>query len=562
MKRIIFPLFILAALLALPTGCTKEARKGTVLTQKEINNHNTPPSGDSSEQPGEPEDPEIPTAPDDPADSDERITDGSVYFVRPVALGQKDGSSWNNALDADGLRDLIAQKLGEDGKQDDTEAYKQADKLDGAKFYFCTGKYLLAEDTKKVVKLEWSKYSKQVRLEFYGGYAPRSGGIDRSQRSVSSNISMLTGDTDDNGYAEDGEYEILLLGNQVDLLIDGMTLAYSTRALTVSSGAGEAKATLKNCIVRNNFREGSSAAGVMVQNGTLVAENCQFKDNTAHNGGAIQCNSLRAVVSATSCTFSGNESANCGGVMNHSGGRVTFEQCTFSSNKSNGYGGGAIHANFDTKLGASAFAELTCKNCTFSSNTAARFGGAISMEKAEATLTGCTFNGNNSATNYVGNGGTGGTVAMIAKENAVLHLSGCTFKNNRTQGTGSALYQDRGRSYIDNCKFTDNTANNRACIRLCGVKDTPEQNSLCYMHNCNISDNTMTSNSGWGIAVQLTNAGAFCMNNCTVARNTGGNNSCATINGGGNMILVNSTIADNAVTATLTAPSEKVMVTA
>lgn len=548
MKRSIIFFLLLAVVLSLP-ACLKVAQQAQVMSQAEIDKYN----GGQQDEPSTPEvDPTDPTDPDDPAPSDDRITDGSAYFVRPRALGLKDGSSWNNALDAAGLRELIAQKLNGEGTQDDAAAYAQADKLDGAKFYFCTGKYLLADpdDENKVLKLEWSRYSKQVRLEFYGGYAGSSSGIDLSQRNVSSNVSMLTGDVNENNMADENDLRILVLGNQVDLLIDGMTLAYAYNvksgcALTISAGAGQATATLNNCIVRDNTVSEASGngAGVTVQIGKLVATNTRFSGNYARNGAALAAQHKYAVIEATSCTFQNNIAFNCGGVLNLSLGKCTFTNCTFSNNKSNDYAGGVIHANGRDDAGKPA--TLICNGCTFKANEANRYGGAVSMETADVTLTNCTFDGNKSATGNKTSSSYGGTVSLISVS-SLLNMSGCTFKNNESDGTSSTLYHWLGRSYLDNCRFENNKANNRGVVRLWGesADKAPSMpvNSLCYMNRCFFTGSAVSGQ--WGVVLQLTNFGAFCANNCTIANSTASHNDSCTINGSGNAILVNCTVAD------------------
>ena len=535
-------LFVLLFVLA---GCSKaEIRQAQVMTQAEIDAHNrgvdgkTDPAGpDEPSDPTDPDDPlpPDPVNPDEPAPSDDRITDGSVYFIRPTALGLKDGSSWNNAMDAAGLRDLIAQKLGDDGTQDDAAAYAQADKLNGVKFYFCSGKYLLANAAEKVVKLEWTKYASPVKLSFYGGYSPASSGVDLTQRNTASHVSMLTGDANGNGGADASDYRIFILGNQTDILFDGVTFAYAYSAANggvfqcSAGGSGDCTLTLQDCIFRSNtaVTESYSGAAVCAQKCTLTANSCTFSSNAARNGAALSVDNVNSRVTMTSCTFSKNTAGNCGGAINFSRGSLTLDRCTFRENVSQGYAGGAIHAN-------GTGATLTCNGCTFTGNEAVSQGSAVSMEEGTVTLGSCTFSSNRSATANVGNGSVGGTVALL-KANGILKLNACAFRNNTTSGTGAAVLQTEGRLYIDDCKFDGNIANNRACLRL--------NNGLCYMNRSAITNTTVSGD--WGVAIQTTSLGALCMNNVTIALNKAkGSGNDPVVNGTANSLIVNSTIAD------------------
>lgn len=544
-----------AVTLALVACSKAEIRQAQVMTEAEIDAYNKkqpapdpdPVGPKPTPDPGpSPIDPD-PVDPAQPAPSDARITDGSVYFVRPTALGLADGSSWNNALGVDGLRHLIAQKLDGDGKQDDTRAFAQAAKLDGVKIYLSEGKFLLATADTTVVKMEWTGYTKPVKVSFFGGYAGNSGGVDLTQRNLNSHITMLTGDANGNKAVDDSDYRVLLLGNQTDVEMDGITFAYCYRgdgnggALEASSGRGEAAFTLTNCIFRDNMTNNNSSSGgaIYISNGTVNATNCRFSNNTGKNGGAIAMGSDRSLLNVSNSTLEQNSVVNCGAVLNLSKGKATFETCTFKNNRSNGYGGGVAHVNGEGT-------QLICKTCNFTSNEAVRHGGVVSIENGTVTLQNCTLTSNSSAINKVNSGSDGGTVTLLLS-NSVLNLSGCTFKNNESMGVGGGLAAFAGRVYADNCKFEKNKSNNRGVIRLL--------KGLFYFNRCSIYDSTVSGQ--WGIAVQLTNVGAVCMNNVTMARNSSSNKDSASINGSGNALIVNGTIADGGQLGTLRAEGER-----
>ena len=558
MKKLLYILLILVSALLIGSCSTAEIRQAKMLTQAEIDAHNKDITGEDPEDPGDPGDPDDPGG-DDPGGDDpggddpggddpgeERITDGSVYFVRPEAAGLKDGTSWGNAMDAAGLRELIAQKLGDGGTQDNDAAYAQADALDGVKIYLMAGKYVLADFEKKIVKLEWTQYSKPVEISIYGGYAATSTAIDLTQRNVAANETILSGDANGSNSVDQNDYRILILGNQVNLTLDGLTFAHAFvagngGALTLSAGGGDAIATLKDCTFRNNATDAnSSGAAILVQKGKLTAQGCSFAENGAKNGSALSVSNANADVQMKDCSFTDNTSSNCGGVLNLSHGKVLFEGCTFKGNKASGYAGGALHTN-------GSGSELICKECTFESNESYGHGGAVSLEEGIVRLTGCTLKNNKSSQSYQNSASNGGGAIAMLKANGQVHLSDCDLTGNVTYGTGGAIFLSQGRLYIDKCRIAGTNANNRAALRL--------NNGLCYINRSSITGTMVPGD--WGVAIQATNLGALCMNNVTITENTGKNDKDPSVNGTANYLIVNSTLADHSTMAGLRIEGEK-----
>ena len=460
--------------------------------------------------------------------------------MRPEAAGLKDGSSWGNAMDAAGLRELIAQKIDTDGTQANEAAYEQADALDGVKIYLMAGKYVLAEAEKKVVKLEWTQYSKPVEISIYGGYATTSTAIDITQRNPQTYETILSGDASGNNSVDQNDYRILLLGNQVNLTLDGLTMAHAFvggngGALTLSAGGGDAIVNLKDCTFRNNATDANSmGAAILVQKGKLTATRCLFTENGAKNGSAIAVSNSNADLELTYCSFTNNSSSNCGGVLNLSHGKILFENCSFKGNRASGYAGGALHTNGSNS-------ELTCKECTFESNESYGHGGAVSLEEGIVKLIACTFKNNKSSQSNQNSASNGGGAVAMLKANGQVHLSDCDFIGNETYGTGGAIYQSQGRLYIDKCRIAGTNANNRAALRL--------NNGLCYINRSSITGTQVPGD--WGVAIQATNLGALCMNNVTITGNTGKNDKDPSVNGTANYLIVNSTLADHSTVAGL-----------
>ncbi len=206
--------------------------------------------------------------------------------------------------------------------------------------------------------------------------------------------------------------------------------------------------------------------------GSLLIENCSFKNCYGDSGSAIYVfeDSNSAIIK--DCTFINNHAANTGDNSYTVGGAVISQgsanfkviNCYFENNTALTYGGAIGLRN--NGVGA----EIT--NCTFVNNFAPD-GGAI-YALASATISGSTFR-NNRATN---NGGaivtTGSNSLNIAnskfesnraKNGGALYLTvltritGSSFSSNSATGNGGGLYTTgSSRSIISSSKFTSNSA--------------------------------------------------------------------------------------------------------
>ena len=161
-------------------------------------------------------------------------------------------------------------------------------------------------------------------------------------------------------------------GNGAIIDMTGSTI----RAFTVSASG----VTIKNLTIKNaNYNDGDGGAIYFSSSGTVT--NCNFTNNTARNGGAINMGSG----TVTNCNFTDNEADFGGAVHFEKNGTVT--NCNFNNNKANNCGGG----------GAVYFSEDgTVTNCNFVGNNATYSGGAVYFTYA-GTVENCNFTDNSAS---------------------------------------------------------------------------------------------------------------------------------------------------------------------
>ena len=357
------------------------------------------------------------------------------YFVTPSGAGKKSGKSWGNAMGVSELRALLQQPVDEDGVQIDAEARNKASILDGVTIHLAEGDYYLAGEAGKQVKMEFTGYSKPVAVTLLGGYPAGLTGSSTSGRDTTAYRTAFTGNN---------EAGILLLGNQTDLTVEGITfknasLSASGGALSATAGAsGDSKLTLVSCrFIGNQNGDDYTGAGVYLSKVSATITDCYFGGNYARNGAGVNLGSGAGEVSISGCTFKGNETYNTSGALQNGGKKATVTACHFEANVAGSFGGGAFHTNGNG-------AETTFIGCTFLGNTCPK-GGAISIQNGTVTCKDCTFS-QNSATLYDSDtstkpeGGNAGGAVIMQHANATLLLDHCTFSDNKaTRGTGGAI---------------------------------------------------------------------------------------------------------------------------
>ena len=127
--------------------------------------------------------------------------------------------------------------------------------------------------------------------------------------------------------------------------------------------------SVSGCIFKgNNADYGGGAIEVDLTGDIKNLSDCNFIDNTASEGGAI--NNVGTINSLNGCTFTGNTAVNGGAIYNLAG-TISLSGCNFTKNTATN--GGAICNDYyylsDSKV--------TLDGCNITSNTATTYGGAI-----------------------------------------------------------------------------------------------------------------------------------------------------------------------------------------
>lgn len=129
----------------------------------------------------------------------------------------------------------------------------------------------------------------------------------------------------------------------------------------------------------------------------------------------------------------------------------------------------------------------------------------------------------------------------VAGASVLLTLSNCKFYDLMAYKTSEAKFHGGAAVWVcknsavrmNNCQITGCISTSRG-----GAIRTYDATSRVYLNNCSLYENKI--NDVWGNAIQISN-GNFAMNNTTVAKNTGAG---AAVCGGGNWLIVNSTIVN------------------
>lgn len=387
-------------------------------------------------------------------------------FVTVSGAGLKDGSDWDNALDAAGFYSFLTTSS------------------TGVNVFMAAGTY------RTQATAGYTFDTGITGLSIYGGYPSAASGTSLAGRDIITNKTVLSGDQDGD---KTGENRILITNNSnITAVLDGLEFrdAYASGSLGMGSAL---------CI--NNCKNIKVVNCIFADNTNVTTTAETAVDKTATGGGAVRA--VGGTILFKGCTFSNNKATVVGGGAMRVGGsaNVTLDECVFSNNTAT-TNGGAIHMNKGT---------LTIKDSQFNNNTATTNGGAISVTQqtactvnisnttfyhnraastsgycggalfvgkwantSDVTLTDCYFEENEGhATEIVydpedvtslktgiteANASTGG--AIFVEKNAVVKLSHCWFYHNLCSQNGGAIRTKEATAvlYLNACSFYMNYA--------------------------------------------------------------------------------------------------------
>lgn len=428
------------------------------------------------------------------------------YYVTVSGEGNRDGSSWANAMGKDEFKEKIAGiSISKDTDSDEVKAAE--DYLKNAIFHIEGGTY----DFGALVELGFSNHCKKyINFTFDGGYYNGS-------KDVQNHPTVFTGGD---------EHTIFQLARYADLAVMDCTFSHSS-----GSGGGQAairtdskytKLTLNGCSFTNN--ENTATGGALnLGYGTASITNCTFSGNTATVGAAINVNNggasdidVTGQITVTGCTFARNttsSSSDGGAVKIQAGGPVLLSGCTFTGNTNTGGYGAAVFI-LDAKE------TLTFTDCTFgvagNGNTSAKSGGAIRFGEGDATVefNNCSFT-DNTTNSY------GGAISIASSFTGTISINGGSISNcSASSQEGGAISQDAGTLVVDGLKIDGcsakyggayTTAGGTAHFKNCEFgktsRNTAAQRGGCiYSNNVAVTAENHTFTDCW-ISGQVSSGG-------------------------------------------------------
>lgn len=264
---------------------------------------------------------------DDLGDEDFGGKKETAIFVTPFGEGEMNGSSWDNAIDADSFLSLLS---------DPTDLSK-------AKIYLSEGYYYMSSG---------SVFGPEIRKKIgavMGGYSIMSNGTDISARDVVKHATVFSGDVNKNNRADEGDCGLLcVLGgtSSFDGIIFRNGYINEKTASSQKSGAGvfvDGDADTWVEFVNCRFEDCESAAttpsytggaAVYVKAGQARLKACELTGcSGASRGGALRCNNDKAILFLDQCSIHGNSvKYDWGSGLQLSSGTICVNNSTFCSN--------------------------------------------------------------------------------------------------------------------------------------------------------------------------------------------------------------------------------------
>jgi len=437
---------------------------------------------------------------------------GKVIYVDDDAVGNNNGSSWNNAYTF--LQDALA---------DANSAEKPIE------ICVAQGIYKPDQGANQVPDDREATFQLINETIIKGGYAG-FGHTDPNARDFELYKTILNGDLADNDVPIDdplflSDYTSSLSNDpsradnsfrvvtatmaSPNTILEGVVITgayfyhpehydYKCAGLYVGSYAS---ITVSKCVFTSN-----AATGMLCYGSDPIVMDCIFNDNVGipEGGGmSIYYGSPRVI----RCTFGDNWAPDGGGLYNRFS-RLWLENCTFTHNVASGlhwadvgYGGGLYSSS--SLVGSKIY------NCKFINNVASTGGGILfgnpdggspPLKRDEKTLlTGCTF-----IHNRARQGGA------INQGISTLDIEHCMFLENSALSRGGAISTSSSITNLAHCIFSGNSASlGGACISAHGRQRIPagpyglSLEFILTLNNCTLRGNRTPT--GWAIDCSSSN---------------------------------------------------------
>jgi len=303
-------------------------------------------------------------------------------YVKPMATGTGDGSSWANA--SDNLQAMIDSSYLKDEVWVAAGTYKPSAFPPGCTG--CTSSSSYAFMLKNQVKVYGSFVGTETSLS------------ERTPAVIAAHPSILSGDIGTVNYNNDNTSHVILSEDDDSTTVfDGFTVTQANDGGMVNTASSP---TINHCLFSANRASSGGGMSVLDESSPTISY-CTFSGNTASNGngGGIFVNGS-VLFTINHCTFH-NNSALIGGAMRiFYLSSVVMNNCTFSGNTATGdyLGGGGLFIN------SRSLASIN--NCTFIGNYASGYyssGAAINTSDYPMTIKNSIFWGNKRRGSIVSN---------------------------------------------------------------------------------------------------------------------------------------------------------------
>lgn len=337
-------------------------------------------------------------------DLDEEIGGSMPIFVTMYGAGTMDGTSWDNAMDTDGLRDLMTNHIN----------------LSKRKICVAEGTYLTSTAAGEGMVL-----SKDIFL-IQGGFPSTNTGTDVSNYDPEKYKTIFSGDVNENSRPDEGDCTLFKLTTG-HVAFQGCQFSYGFLSAELSVtlkgqiGAGvyvngeptTTSFSVTECVFKNNktLATNSGVSGgpcALLVSGYFKARDTRFLDNAAGQdgrGGAIRVNNDAGCVFLDRCFFSGNTfSGKYGMAVQMSSGYICINNTTLVDNPGDSgclNGGGSFFISNSTVVGDSEDKSDYAFRCESSGESDTKMvNNVFANEKADGF--GININNNNPDVTSIG----------------------------------------------------------------------------------------------------------------------------------------------------------------
>jgi predicted outer membrane repeat protein len=423
------------------------------------------PSGITSDLDGNPRFVDIPSIPDTGRGTPPIVDMGAFeaykyLYAAPTVHGKDNCLSWENTCE---LQTALSIAL------NGQEIWVQA----GAHYPGAAGDRLATFTLKKGVAL-------------YGGFTGTE--TSRDQRDWQTNLTILSGDIDNNDTNADGNniaetpsniqgsnayHVVTSISTFSNTVLDGfiITAGQANGADPENLGGGmfnkSSSPTLTNLIFSGNTATNRGGGMYNLENSSPQVTNVTFSCNTSSNAGGGMYNLEESNPTLTGVTFSRNSASAGGGLFNGGSSSPTLTDVSFSGNTATNRGGGMYNLS----------SSPTLSNVTFSGNTSTKDGGGMfNLENSSPQLSNVTFNGNTATgregggmynggssnptlTDVTFSGNTANFGGGMFNENSSPTLTDVTFRDNTSISPGGGMYNLHSSPTLMDATFSGNTNN-------------------------------------------------------------------------------------------------------